>query len=48
MLRNPHGGGKQAIIDVAVVGIDGSSRHINDNPFANIDNKICVENSKVA
>ena len=48
LLRNPHGGGKQAIIDVAVVGIDGSSRHINDNPFANIDNKICVENSKVA
>ena len=32
---NPDGGGsgKQAIIDVAVVGVDDSSRRINDNPL---------------
>ena len=31
-LRNPHGGGRQTIIDVAVTGIDGSNRSHDDKP----------------
>ena len=33
LLCNPHGGGKQVIIDVALTGVDGSSRRNNDNPM---------------
>ena len=33
LLCNPHGDGKQVIIDVALTGVDGSSRRNNDNPM---------------
>ena len=33
LLRNPHGGGRQVIIEVAVTGVDRYSRHLHDNPL---------------
>ena len=32
LIRNPYGGGKQIIIDVAVTGIDGTTRKNDDKP----------------
>jgi len=32
LIRNPYGGGRQIIIDVAVTGIDGSTRTNNNKP----------------
>ena len=32
LLRNPYGGGRQATLDVAVTGIDGSDRNVGDDP----------------
>ena len=32
LLRNPFGGGRQVILDVAVTGIDGSDRKVDDHP----------------
>ena len=32
LIRNPHGGGKQIILDVAVTGIDGTTRTNDDKP----------------
>ena len=32
LIRNPYGGGKQIIIDVAVTGIDGTTRRNDDKP----------------
>ena len=32
LIRNPYGGGKQIIIDVAVTGIDGTTRTYDDKP----------------
>ena len=32
LIRNPYGGGKQIIIDVAVTGIDGTTRTNGDKP----------------
>ena len=32
LIRNPYGGGKQIIIDVAVTGIDGTTRTNDDKP----------------
>ena len=32
LIRNPYGGGKQIIIDVAVTGIDGTIRKNDDKP----------------
>ena len=32
LIRNPHGGGKQIILDVAVTSIDGTTRTNNDKP----------------
>ena len=31
-VRNPHGGGRQLIIDVAITGINGSTRTNDDKP----------------
>ena len=32
LIRNPHGGGKQIILDVALTGIDGTTRTNDDKP----------------
>ena len=32
LIRNPYGGGKQIIIDVAVTGFNGSTRTNNNKP----------------
>ena len=32
LIRNPYGGGRQIIIDVAVTGIDGTARTNNNKP----------------
>ena len=32
LLRNPFGGGRQVILDVAVTGVDGSDRKVDDHP----------------
>ena len=32
LLRNPFGGGRQVILDVAVTGVDGSDRKVEDHP----------------
>ena len=32
LIRNPHGGGKQIILDVAVTGLDGNTRTNDDKP----------------
>ena len=32
LVRNPYGDCRQAIIDVAVTGIDGSDRNVGDDP----------------
>ena len=32
LIRNPYGGGKQIIIDVALTGIDGTTRTNDDKP----------------
>ena len=32
LIRNPYGGGKQIIIDVAVTGIDGTTQRNDDKP----------------
>ena len=32
LIRNPYGGGKQIIIDVAVTDIDGTTRRNDDKP----------------
>jgi hypothetical protein len=32
LIRNPHGGGKQIILDVAITGIDGPTKINDDKP----------------
>ena len=32
LLRNPFGGGRQVILDVAVTGVDGTDRKVGDHP----------------
>ena len=46
LLRNPHGGGKQVIIDVAVTDIDDCNRKIDDNPLQPLKARFQQKNSK--
>ena len=47
LIRNPHGGGKQIVLDVAVTDIDGTTRTNDDKSDQPLNAQFKQENPKV-